>query len=162
MFTIRRTIRALTALSLAFAATATTACGGSDKSTGPGDGGAITGNYALQQVDGSGLPATIFDDIVEDEGTQYRLVLQIASGNIALEQNGRFSGTLRLRITANGQTQEESLPTSGTYTRSGNTITFDSDDAEDPIFQGTVAGARLDIRLDLLEEGQPIAYTFRK
>jgi hypothetical protein len=161
MITIRRAIRALSALSLVFVATSPVACGGSDKSTGPGD-GAVTGNYALLQVDGKALPATIFDDVVEDEGQQIQLKLQIASGNLVLEGNGRFSGTLRLRITANGQTQEESLPTSGSYERAGSTITFESDDAEDPVFQGTIAGGRLDVRLDLLEEGQPVAYTFRK
>lgn len=169
MLTITSAIRRLAAavlptrtVAIITLATAVAACGGSDKAAGPSDAG-VRGTYALSQVDGRVLPATIFDDIVDDDnGRPMNLKIAILSGTLTLREDSRFSGTLSIRVTANGQAQTTPVPTSGTYVVSGSTIAFESDDPEDPQFAGTVAGGRLEISLDLIGSDQPSTYVFKK
>jgi hypothetical protein len=169
MLALTRTIRRLAAavlptrtIAVVTLAAAVAACGGGDKAAGPGDAG-VRGTYALSQVDGHALPTTIFDDLVDgDDGQPMNLKIAILSGTLTLRDDGRFAGTLSIRVTANGQSQTTPVPTSGTYVVSGSTIEFESDDPEDPQFAGTVHGGRLEISLDLIGSDQPSTYVFKK
>ena len=155
--------RTLSSLMLAFFTATATACGGKDGPSSPDGAGSIVGSYALQQVDGRGLPVTIFDDDVEtDDGQIVRLKVAVANGSFDIDDNEEFSGNLALRLTVQGQSKNESLPIRGEYSRSGNTISFESDDPDGPSFEGTIRNGRLELELDIFDSGDPITYTFKK
>ena len=155
--------RTLPPLILAFFTAIATACGGKDGPSSPDGAAPIVGSYALQQVDGRALPVTIFDDDVEtDDGRTVRLKVAVANGSFDIDDDDEFSGNLALRLTVQGQSQNESLPMRGEYSRSGNTISFQSDDPDDPSFEGTIRNGQLELRLDIFGSGGPITYTFKK
>ena len=158
--------RTIASLAVAFFATTTAACGTNDADgpSGPGGGGgAIVGSYALQEVDGRGLPATIFDDNVSlDDGRTVRLKIAVTNGSLDLEDNEEFSGRLALKLTVEGQSQNESLPIRGEYTRSGNTISFESDEPDGPSFKGTIRNGSLELEMDIFDVGEATTYTFKK
>ena len=112
-----RARRYLAALALALAA-----CGGSDKSTGPG--GTLEGTYALKTINGRALPAVVFQ-IPDDK-------VEITSGSVTMNANNSFSETVTLRETITGSPVEETpITCPGTYTRSGSAITFSEPETED-------------------------------
>lgn len=145
--------------------TATTIACGTNDAGGPSepDKVVIVGNYSLQQVDGRGLPAPIFDDDVRlEDGRVVRLKVVVTGGSLELEDNEKFSGTLALELTLEGQEQNESLPIRGKYSRSGNTISFESDDPDDPSFKGTIGNGAVELELDIFDAGEATTYTFKK
>ena len=156
--------RAISALLFGFFIAAATACGGNDDGpSAPAGDGAIVGNYSLQQVDGRGLPVTIFDDDVETEdGRVVRLKIAVTRGSLDIDENEEFSGNLSVRLTVQGQSEDESLPLSGEYSRSGNTISFESDDPDGPSFEGRIRDGRLELELDIFGTGESITYTFKR
>lgn len=156
--------RVISALLFGFFTATAVACGGSDDGpSAPAGNGAIDGNYSLQQVDGRGLPVTIFDDDVETEdGRVVRLKIAVTNGSLDIDENEEFSGNLAVRVTVQGQSEDESLPLGGEYSRSGNTISFESDDPDGPSFEGTIRDGRLELELDIFGTGDSITYTFKK
>ena len=161
--------RTIPSFLLALVTAITAACGSHDSPSAPVDPdgnntgtGTIVGSYSLQQIDGRGLPVTIFDDDVETEdGRIIRVKIAVTNGSLDLNDR-RFSGNLALRLTAQGQSQDESIPISGEYRRSGNAISFESDEADGPSFQGSIRNGRLELELDIFDSGDAVTYTFRK
>jgi hypothetical protein len=88
--------------------------------------------------------------------------VSVLSGSLSLKQDGTFDGTLKLRFVFEGEQGDEDIPASGTYTRNGNTLTFTSDDPEDPQFTGTVSGSNMNLTIDILGIEDPISYKFKK
>ena len=155
--------RTIASLVLAGVTATVTACGSNDDGPSSPDGSAIVGSYALQQVDGRSPPVTIFDDDVQTEdGRSVRLRIAVTNGSFEIDDDEEFSGNLALRVTVQGQSQGESLPIRGEYSRSGNTISFESSDPEEPSFEGTIRNGRLEIELDIFGTGESISYTFKK
>lgn len=164
--------RSIASLAVAFFTATTIACGGKDAGgpstptepsspSGP-SAGAIVGSYSLEKVDGSGLPATIFDDDVRlDDGRVVRLKVAVTSGSLNLDENEEFSGKLAVKLTADGQSQSDAIPIRGEYSRSGNTISFESDD-DGPSFKGTIRNGALELELDIFDTGEATTYTFKK
>jgi len=154
--------RSIASLLLAFAAATAAACSSNDD--GPsGPDGSLIGSYDLQQVDGDAPPVTIFDDDVQTEdGRVVRLRIAVTNGSLELDDNEEFAGNLDLRLTVQGESQNESLAISGEYSRSGNTISFESDDPDGPNFEGTIRNGRLELDLDIFGAGNSSTYTFRK
>ena len=90
--------RSLPSLVLAFFTAIATACGGGKDAptspTSPDGNATIVGSYSLQQVDGRGLPVTIFDDDVETEdGRVVRLKVAVASGSFDIDDNDDNAGS---------------------------------------------------------------------
>jgi hypothetical protein len=154
-------IKDMAAIAMAFAVLTTTACGNDDKSpTGPG---AIAGTYTLDRVDGNALPVTLFEGLVDVDGTPVQLRIELTGGTMTLAANNTFSGNLTARVSAPGSPSEtENLPVTGTYTVSGSSITLTSSDPEDPQVTGTLANGQLIVDIDLLDTGEDFSLTFRK
>jgi hypothetical protein len=93
---------------------AAAACG-SDKSTAPKR---IEGTYTMQSIDGLGLPMTFYDD--QASGGEK---VEVLSGSMTLSADGTFSAPWSLRITSDGTVYPYSETCTGTFTRSGNSIT---------------------------------------
>ncbi|HEY2377725.1 MAG TPA: hypothetical protein VGH98_17260 [Gemmatimonadaceae bacterium] len=90
------------------------ACGGD--STGPK--ADITGNYTLRTVNGSAVPAVVFQDASEKD--------ELTGGNISLGANNTWTGLLSARVTdlTTSEVFTGSAPASGSYTNSGGSITL--------------------------------------
>ena len=163
------TARRAFAAAMTVAAVALSAC--SKDSSGPDNGGggepppppptqSIVGTYALQSAADKALPAVIYE---EKEGEEVLVRVSILSGSLTLKQDGKFEGTLNVRWFFEGEGEDDTpIPASGTYTRNGNTLTFVSDDPEDPQFTGTVSGGVANLTIDLLGIEDPISYKFKK
>jgi hypothetical protein len=126
---MHRTIRGLLALA---AVTFVTAC---SDSSGPNS---VTGNYALiaiNGINGSGLPVTIY----KDESVEFR----VTAGNVTLSSNNTFSASGTGQATQAGQTTTVAETCAGTYTVSGNSITFTGAPSTDchGVITGTWDGA---------------------
>ena len=114
------TLRSLTMAAAALLMIGTSACGG-DKSTGPN--GTLAGTYDLKSVNGTAPPVTVFQ-----AGT-YRV--QVTDGEIDLEANNTFNVSFTVRETDVGEDITTTSICPGTYTQSGNTITFTEPETED-------------------------------
>ena len=154
--------RTIASLLLAFATATAAACSSSDDGPSSPNTGLI-GNYDLQEVDGDSPPVTIFDDDVQTEdGRVVRLKIAVTGGSLELDDNEEFSGDLDIRISVPGNSKDESLSISGEYSRSGDEISFESDDAELGRFEGTIRNGQIEIDLDILGTRNSSTYTFKK
>jgi hypothetical protein len=155
-------MKRMAAIAMAFAVVATSACGKDDKNP-TGNNNTTVGTYSLDKVDGGGLPATIFDEDVDVEGTIVRLKIELTSGSMTLAANNSFTGSMTLRLSVPGAPAEtETAPVNGTYSIAGNVITLTSSDPEDPQITGTIANGQLLVDIDLLETGDEIALAYKK
>jgi len=128
-----------TILFTTLAATLIAAAGCGSDSTGPVT-PPISGAYALQTVNSVPLPFTMPDD-----GTGK---IEILADSYVLDDDGRYTGVTQVRITVNGIPTVTSVPSRGTYTRAGDSITLvDSDDPTDKV-TATLSGGLLTIRVD--------------
>lgn len=89
------------------------ACG---DSTGP-DEISVEGSYTLETINGEGLPF-VWEEL--DANTR----IEIVAGVIRLDDNGTFSDETDVRLTQDGEVTNFDEDAVGTYTITGNTITF--------------------------------------
>src|SRR4051794_37517703 len=102
-------------LGSALLAVALVACGG-DKATGPN--ASITGNYTLRTVNGTNVPAVVFQNAQEKD--------ELTGGNINLNADHTWSGSLSARGTdlTSGGVVTISVPANGTYSNNNGSITL--------------------------------------
>jgi len=114
------------------------ACGGD--STGPN--ASVAGNYTLRTVNGSNVPAVVFQDAQEKD--------EVTAGNINLNADKTWSGSLSARVTipSSGVSSTTTVPANGTYTTNGGAITL-TDAADGSQLVGTVGGGTLTIGGDI-------------
>jgi hypothetical protein len=158
----RRTGVTFAALLLAATLAGTTACG-ADKSTSPR--GRPAGSYALQQVGGAGLPASLFSGPFTDPetGQHYdQLTIKVTAGAITLTAQSRFHLTVQLGITADGQSGTASLDVEGSYTTQGAEVTLNPDDQSLGAKVATLGSGALVLGLDPLGLGAEKPFRFRK
>jgi hypothetical protein len=156
--------RALALAALVALTTAATACGGSDKKdpAGPGNEQDVAGNYSLTKVDGSELPAVLFDGQMDFGGEIVDVTIVVTDGSIDLAENGTYFGSLDVAIEIAGESDEAQIPSSGTYTRNGSTITFNPSDAEQESFTARVSNGALTATIDPIGIEEPASYVFSK
>ena len=162
-----RAIRNMLAAVAAVAIVATAACGADKKSgsTGPDEvppSGSVTGLYALKSVGGHALPAVLIDEDVSDEGQTFHLKVEILNGSVMLKAGGQYDASTEIRFTVDGQSQTESGQSSGTYSRSGSTITFNSSDDEIGSFSASIGNGQITAQIDMVGTGQSKAFVFKK
>lgn len=100
----------------------------------------VVGTYALQQFNGVNVPATV--NGVNVPATVYEdasLKLEVLSGALILDSDGQYREPISLRRTnkSNAQVIVVAQEDTGTYTVSGNTITFVSVDGAVGTYTGT-------------------------
>ena len=99
--------------SLALALAALTACGG-DGGTDPKV--ALAGAYSLSTVDGQTVPYTLYQDT--------DLKVEVVRGTFTIAENGAYTENVTLRFTDASGVDEAPAICSGTYTKSGNSLTL--------------------------------------
>lgn len=127
------------------------ACGG-DSTTGPN--ASVQGNYTLQSVNGTNVPTVVYQDTEEKD--------ELTGGNINLNSDGTWSGSLSLRATSltTNAVATVSLPASGTYTASNGSITL-TDATDGSQLVGTVTNGILTLGSDI-GTGEVLTLTFRR
>lgn len=120
------------------------ACGDDDDPTGVD----LAGTWHLETVNGTTLPVTVID-----LGATYRL--ELLSGRLTLTGSS-FQDITSWRETENGNVTMSADTVNGTWTRSGNDLTFTFGDGEggSETLRGTIASGALRITTD----GQVIVY----
>jgi hypothetical protein len=108
------------------------ACG---DSTGPGDTN-IVGSYTLQTVNGNRLPWRVI--VIGND------FFEITGGGGNINADGTYSLTFNWRESVSGQEDTGSESSVGTYTRTGNTITF-RDASDNSTATGTISGRQLTV-----------------
>lgn len=98
---------------------------------------AHVGVYQLTTINGQPVPVSFS----EDGG-----VITIVGASITLNADDTFSVAAQLRFTFGGQTQNETHALSGTYTKSGNTVTFDHEGEDEGFETATINGNVLTTR----------------
>ena len=109
--------RFLTTLALA-AAVSLGGC--SDDGTGPEN--RVEGTYALETINGDELPVTLL------ETGEFKI--EVLAGSVRLMDDNEFTASLSFRETSDGEVDTYTQTDTGTWSRSGNTITFSYEDAE--------------------------------
>ena len=153
----------LTALLVAATFAAVTACAG-DSSTGPST-DKPAGVYELQQVDGNAVPAKIYHGPYFDAATPRfynQLIVEVTTGTIELDQDGRFRIELGYRFTGDGKTALSELEDEGEYQVEDGEIQFQSDEGGE--YSATLQNGTIELPLPItLKEAQPIVrYAFRR
>jgi hypothetical protein len=120
---MRRTLSALLLLPMFIAC--------DDDPADPGEDTSHVGVYHIQTVDGEAVPFTF------EEGDE---TITIVDSSVTLNANGTFSTSTELDITVGDETTTETDGLSGTYTRSGNTVTFDHDAGDVGFQNATISG----------------------
>ena len=127
------------------------ACGG-DKATGPNP---VSGNYALQTVNGNNVPAVYFQDP--------SVKFEIVSGSFNIVGDNTWNGTFTLRGTdlTTGGVSTVTPPVGGTYALNNGSITL-TDGRNGLTFTGTLAGGTLTVGSDAFVDGETTSLVFRK
>lgn len=117
-------------------------CGGSDKSTGPGN---LAGTYNVVSVTGpQGTDNTAPFVLVDVTFAGNSVRAEMPSGSLTLGTDGRYSSSGFVNVYVNGvidpDRSGESFPSAGRYTQSGSSITFTPDDTSDPAITATFSG----------------------
>ena len=114
------------------------ACG-DDDSTGPGT--SVVGTYALTRAAGMTMPATVYSDAT--------VTFIMQSGTLVVSAGNTWAGSVAVRTINAGGTTDETLLAAGTWSQTGNTITFtDASDAQNT-FVATRSGNTLTAQIDL-------------
>lgn len=92
---------------------------GSDKSTAPKR---IEGTYALKTISGATPPTIIYDDATNNQR------IEVLSSTLTLSNGGTFSSPWSFRITDNGTVSPYDETCTGTFTRSGNSLSITETD----------------------------------
>jgi hypothetical protein len=110
-----------------------------DEPAGPED--SVAGTYALISISSQNVPTTVFQDAT----TQ----IEVLSGSLTLTATNTWTGSINTRTTTSGVPLEETLTASGTFTVSGNTITF-TDASDLSTFTATRTGDTLTATLEVI------------
>jgi uncharacterized lipoprotein NlpE involved in copper resistance len=92
----------------------------------------IAGTYTMRSLNNdNSAPFLVF------QVTGY--MLEVTSATVTLNANGTYSDVTTIRETIDGTAQTpETIPSTGTWVRSGNTVSFTDDDDPDANFTATV------------------------
>jgi hypothetical protein len=103
-------MRRLAAASLALVASVSACSSSTDASV------SIVGIYSLRTINGQSLPFLLVSDA---QGT-----IEVTNGTVDLRADGTFSDVTTFRVVEGGQETIEVDTGTGTYRRTGNTVTF--------------------------------------
>ena len=137
----------------------TTAGCGSKDATGPQTQD-LPGSYTLAKVDGASLPTTVYQGPYGDDPN---VKIIVVSSTMILDANGRYTIGLQLKVVkSNGDSAPFNVSDAGQYERNGSALTFVSDNPGIADYPGDVAADGVEVGIDLVDNGDPPAYLFRR
>ena len=157
--TLPRWGRLLGAMLVLSSAGATTGCRNVDE---PNDAPAdIAGTYVLADVGGNKLPTSIYQGPFMVNGQKIDARIDVVGSTLQLDAT-RYTLRVQFQVAAQGQTVPLIVSDSGTYTKTADAVSFASPEQKFGRLTGTIEDGDLKVSIDLVGDGYPPTYLFRK
>jgi len=149
----------LTALTMMSAGTL--GCGSGDAS-GPNDVATdISGTYALSDVGGNTLPTSIYQGPFTVNGQKMDVRIDVVGSTMQLDET-RYVLAMAFLVSAQGQQVPLFVADSGSYSKNADVIAFTSPQLKLGRLAGSIQNGDLQVSIDLVGDGYPPTYLFRK
>lgn len=129
--------------------------------TGPREDADISGTYALADVGGNKLPTSIYQGPYVVNGQKMDVRIDVYGSTMQLDA-ARYVLRMAFQVAAQGQTVPLVVSDSGTYTTSADVISFTSPEQKLGRLTGSIQNGDLKISIDIVGDGYPPTYLFRK
>lgn len=150
----------LLGVALVLSAAATTGCG--DSHTAPQDVPVdISGTYSLADVGGNKLPTSVYQGPFVVNGQRMDVRIDIYGSTMQLDAT-RYVLRMAFQVAAQGQTVPLLVSDSGTYSNAAGVVSFTSTDQKVGRLSGSIQNGDLKVSIDLVGDGYPPTYLFRK
>jgi hypothetical protein len=151
----------LLAAALVLSSVAATGCG-SDSGTAPEDVPLdISGTYSLADVGGNKLPTSVYQGPFVVNGQRMDVRIDIYGSTMQLDAT-RYVLRMAFQVAAQGQTVPLLVSDSGTYSNVAGVVSFTSTDQKVGHLSGSIQNGDLKVSIDLVGDGYPPTYLFRK
>ena len=129
--------------------------------TGPREDADISGTYALADVGGNKLPTSIYQGPFPVNGQKIDARIDVVGSTLLLDAT-RYTLRIQFQVAAQGQTVPLSVIDSGTYNKTAEVLSFASADQRVGRLAGSIQSGDLKVSIDLVGDGYPPTYLFRK
>ena len=121
----------------------------------------ISGTYALTDVGGNKLPTSIYQGPYTVNGQKMDLRIDVVGSTFQFDAT-RYSLRMNFQVAAQGQIVPLSVIDSGSYSKTADVISFTSDQQKVGRLTGNIHNGELKMSIDLVGDGYPPIYLFRK
>ena len=121
----------------------------------------ISGTYALADVGGNKLPTSIYRGPYTINGQKMDVRIDVVGSTFQFDAT-RYSLRMYFQVAAQGQTVPLSITDSGSYSKTADVISFTSDQQKVGRLTGNIHSGELKMSIDLVGDGYPPIYLFRK
>ena len=153
----RRTRLYLIKSAIVFAAIALTAC----KDIGGPQESSVAGSYALADVGGNRLPATVYEGPLTVNGQRLNVKMAVQNGTLQLTED-RYQMQVAITAAVLGQDVPLPITDTGSFTKNGSQFVFTSNDPKIGVFPVTITSNAVALKIDVSGDGHPPTYQFRK
>jgi len=160
--TLRAWPRLARLLPAALLLTAAGASGCGDSSAAPNNTSTdISGTYVLADVGGNKLPTSIYQGPFPVNSQKIDARIDVVGSTLLLDAT-RYTLRIQFQVAAQGQTVPLSVIDSGTYNKTAEVLSFASADQRVGRLAGSIQSGDLKVSIDLVGDGYPPTYLFRK
>jgi anti-sigma28 factor (negative regulator of flagellin synthesis) len=121
----------------------------------------ISGIYALADVGGNKLPTSIYQGPYTVNGQKMDVRIDVVGSTFQFDAT-RYSLRMYFQVAAQGQTVPLTVTDSGSYSKTADVISFTSDQQKVGRLTGNIHNGELKMSIDLVGDGYPPIYLFRK
>ena len=121
----------------------------------------ISGTYVLADVGGNKLPTSIYQGPFPVNGQKIDARIDVVGSTLLLDAT-RYTLRIQFQVAAQGQTVPLSVIDSGTYNKTAEVLSFASADQRVGRLAGSIQSGDLKVSIDLVGDGYPPTYLFRK
>ena len=122
----------------------------------------LAGRYALADVGGNRVPVNIYDGPWTIAGERVNVRIDVVGSELELDEDGFYSFVVALKLESGGKIAPLTISDEGEWELQNGKITFASDDPESGSFMGTLSGGTVSVQIDLVGDGHPPVYRYRK
>ena len=121
----------------------------------------ISGTYALADVGGNKLPASVYQGPFTVNGQKMDVRIDVVGSTMQLDAK-RYWLRMQFVVAAQGQTVPLIVADSGTYSTTAGVVSFTSPEQKLGRLAGNIQNGDLKVSIDLAGDGYPPTYLFRK
>jgi hypothetical protein len=121
----------------------------------------IAGTYALADVGGNRLPTSIYQGPYTVNGQKMDVRIDVVGSTLQLDAT-RYVLRMQFQVAAQGQTVPLTVTDAGSYTKTADAVSFTSDEQKLGRLAGSTQNGELKVSIDLVGDGYPPTYLFRK
>jgi hypothetical protein len=121
----------------------------------------ISGTYALADVGGNKVPASVYQGPFTVNGQKMDVRIDVVGSTMELDAT-RYWLRMQFLVAAQGQTVPLIVADSGTYSTTAGVVSFTSPEQKLGRLAGNIQNGDLKVSIDLAGDGYPPTYLFRK